>query len=550
MNQKFLKILLILVLSLINLTVSASPAVEYIFYDNDDKILYVFGGYDKPSEDVGVYFAGDKFSLVKDGDTSQLDKSNKMENPKFGIGFKAPKNYFEKVLAEPYMVSDGIEEKGQKKYYDFLSNSLKENCVFYEDFEKYYNGKTNDYTLNAGKGTSVNAYEGYSENGNEFAVLHYLDEKTGNSASYSFAVPEYQNYITLEFKIKMKSIENTDNMGTGFRIDFYDEDEVTPFSIIKYQGESTPFNFVNKGINPPLCDVVKDDEWYILRVKIDSQNKLSAAAIFNDRYKGENLSGYTDTSNDLTDSELTEDDSDVSDVELKDKSNGFNVLKYNNMWQDMKNGALYTYNIPWYQDFEGGKVKKVTLSTYGRSMGEYFIDYVALYDKDGDYKKQKLRAQSDEIESYSDPKIRLVPDKTNIICNGEVMYSVYEPVIENDIIFVEAETIADILDMDFSDNENEYIFKKGNHTFKFISDGTSYWYNEREKTLSAPLLKDEDTVYIPLCDVIKYMNTKMEFKEDENVLYINKNISVDLNKWLSDNSQYEDVLTIYTLSNS
>ncbi len=39
----------------------------------------------------------------------------------------------------------------------------------------------------------------------------------------------------------------------------------------------------------------------------------------------------------------------------------------------------------------------------------------------------------------------------------------------------------------------------------------------------------------------------MEFKSEEKVLYVNKNISVDLNEWLNKNTGYKDVLTVYTL---
>ena len=67
------------------------------------------------------------------------------------------------------------------------------------------------------------------------------------------------------------------------------------------------------------------------------------------------------------------------------------------------------------------------------------------------------------------------------------------------------------------------------------------------KTISSKIIISDDTVYLPLCDIINYLNYNIEFKEEDNILSINKNITVNLNEWLNNNTEYKDVLTVYTL---
>ena len=498
--------LIIVTFLLSAVTAFAAPSADFIFYDDTDGLCYVFGKLDKNADDAGVIIGGKKYSykLDEDDSDSRFSDALKKDTPTYGIAFKAPRSYFNEFVTTPYSVSDNKDVYGITRNFDGRKNEIKYDYLCYEDFtSETLPAYITDVSSKYGE-LSIENTEGSNK-------LKFVDPGAGAYAGVRVDVPEYDDIITFEMRFKLTK---TTTDGYGFIINFLGSDSNRAFRIIKYTAPTDTLCFVNSGTNNSLMGKIDmNGEWYTLKVKMDTCLKISDVSVSNDIYKEDDITASNETY----------------------------------VWQDKNNGRMISYNQSWISDYSGGDITDIEILNYSSTAGECLIDYIALYEYDESFKEERIRAQSKDIKTYSDPVIRLVPNKSNIIYNGEVMYSVYEPVIKDNVILVEAETIADILDMDFTDNKTYYTFKKGVHTFKFNPDGNSYYYNEREKSLSAPLFTEDDALYIPLCDIIKYLNTRMEFKEDENVLYINNNISVDLNKWLSDNSQYEDVLTVYTL---
>ncbi len=129
------KIALILALVMMFSAVSAlaAPSVEYMFYGVDEETgissMYVFGKYTNNtttsgtwvSEDVGVYYKGNKYSYVKDGNTTS-------KSGLYGIAFDDVKGIVSsktEFSVQPYSVDKYGEDLGVEQSYDFVNNNKK-----------------------------------------------------------------------------------------------------------------------------------------------------------------------------------------------------------------------------------------------------------------------------------------------------------------------------------------------------------------------------------------------------------------------------------------
>lgn len=129
------KIALILAVIMMFSAVSAlaAPSVEFMFYGVDEETgvpaIYVFGKYTNNSttsgtwvsEDVGVYYNGNKYSYVKDGNTTN-------KTGLFGIAFDDPNGIKDKktgFTVQPYSVDKYGEDLGAEQSYDFENNNKK-----------------------------------------------------------------------------------------------------------------------------------------------------------------------------------------------------------------------------------------------------------------------------------------------------------------------------------------------------------------------------------------------------------------------------------------
>ncbi len=375
MIKKILAFSLILNIILAGVTAFAVPSVDYMFLDDETEKYYVFGSFDKENgipEDLGIYFKGLKYSYAKNGDTTSLDKQMEEENPKFGISFKAPPEYMETFRVKPYVtLSGGKEIIGKQKSYNKETNSIKDDYVFDADFEWYYPGDV-PYDLICETSDDTNAEIAFVEKNGEYTnALKLSDETTTGIATATCELDDYTENLTLEFKIKMSK---TITEGYGFIIDFLDENEKRAFRIVKYSNASstTGLSFVNSGGNTTFtAGVDMNNEWFTLKLFMDSERKYSSLAIENNIYKEED----------------------------------FDLSELNFVWQDKEEGRIIAYNLPWYNEYNAGNnIKYIKFSTYGNTAGEYLIDDINIYTNGEDYRPKRTRAESKTIRVIADPQ--------------------------------------------------------------------------------------------------------------------------------------------------
>ncbi len=497
--------LLIASILISTVTAFAAPSADFIFYDDTDGLCYVFGKFDKNADEAGVIIGGKKYSYKLDEADSDSRFRNTLEKdtPTFGIAFKAPRSYFNEFVTTPYSVSDNKDTYGITKNFGSKENNVKFDYLYYEDFSS---GSLPDNMTKKGNKDQISIVQ---DGGNN--KLKIADSGKDETNYVILDVPDYDDIITFEMRFKLtKTVTDL----YGFKLYFLNDNNEHAFDIIKHDQEGSTLTFMNKGTDNNLMGKVDmDGVWYTLKVKMNNEFKMSDVSVENDIYKFEDITPSYDTY----------------------------------VWQDKENGRMISYNQSWIKDSSGKKIKKIWISTTTGTAVECLIDYVAFHKYDESYKQMRKRADSKEISTVEDPVIRLVPNKINILLNGEVCYSPYEPLVNNGIVFLEAETIADIFDMSYSETDDGYKLVKNSSTFEFKEESSEYYFNDKVKPISSNIIISEDLVYLPLCDIIKYLHAGSEFNEDKNILYINKYPSVDLSNWLIDNSQYEDVLTVYTL---
>lgn len=344
-----------------------------MFLDDETGKYYVFGSFDKENgdpEDVGIYFKGLKYSYAKGGNTDFLDKQIKEDNPKFAISFMAPPEYMEVFRVKPYATLNGGKEIiGKQKSYNKEENSIKDDDVFYYDFEWDETGfEPYDIICQTSDGTSAEVAF-VEKNGEYTNALKLTDENADKGiATATCELPDYTENLTMEVKLKMSK---TSTDGYGFIIDFLDENEKKAFRIVKYSNATSGLSFVNSGGNTTFtAGVDMNNEWFTLKLFMDSKRKYSSLAIENDIYKEED----------------------------------FDLSELNFVWQDKENSRIIAYNLPWYNEYSAeNNIKYIKFSTYGNTAGEYLIDDINIYTNGEDYRPKRTRAESKTMRVIKDP---------------------------------------------------------------------------------------------------------------------------------------------------
>ena len=140
--MKKIALILALVMMFSAVSVLAAPSVEYIFYGVDEKTdtnsYFVFGKYTNNflkyknsvgdaveytdvASDVGVYYKGNKYSYVKDGNTTN-------KSGLYGIAFDDVKGIVSsktEFSIQPYSVDKYGEDLGVEQEYDLANNERK-----------------------------------------------------------------------------------------------------------------------------------------------------------------------------------------------------------------------------------------------------------------------------------------------------------------------------------------------------------------------------------------------------------------------------------------
>ena len=389
MIKKTLVFLLIFNIILAGVTAFAVPSADYVFYDNDEGELYIFGNFDKRdsvAKDVGIFANGKQFSYAKDGNTENLEKQNSEASPKFGIGLIAPKSYLGKVDIYPYAeYSDGFFMTGNTVSYDSVKEEITSpKSLLFENFTGYQEGLTmgsdnrfpdnqNIITRVYSDTQSVSVVKAEDANQNEKNILKISDTSNRYGSALEIIVPEYERILTFEIRFKLNK---TTTEGFAFNMGFYGDTARTKqaFSIEKSSGADSGLYYVNSGGNTIFTGGVNmNDEWFTMKVRMDTLLEQTAISIENDGFS-------------------------------KDVSESIN--RYNYLWQDIVNKKVIAYNQSWYNEYESGNIKKIYISTGSGTCGDYYIDYIKLGEGGEEIYPVRTRAKSQPYKTIPDPTPR------------------------------------------------------------------------------------------------------------------------------------------------
>lgn len=391
MIKKILAFSLTLNIILTGVTAFAVPSSEYVFYDNDDSELYIFGKYDKRdnvASDVGIFANGKKFSYAKDGNTEHLEKQNESVMPRFGIGLKAPKTYFGKVDIYPYAdYTDGLSMTGDTVTFDAVNDKITSpKPLLFENFTEYNEGKVfvNNDRIDVNRKIIVrkNSNDNVTElslikekdfNQNEKNMLKINDNSTSYGQALEILVPDYERVLTFEIRFKLNK---TTTVGNAFHMTFYGDDEKTKqaFSIDKSSSADSGLYYTNNdGTTTFTGGADMDDGWFTMKVRMDTLLKQTAISLASDVF-----------SEDLTE----------------------NLNKYNYVWQDTLNKKVIAYNKPWYNEYDAQNIKRIYIQTASGTCGDYYIDYIKLGEGGEEIYPTRTRAKSQPYNTIPDPKPR------------------------------------------------------------------------------------------------------------------------------------------------
>lgn len=354
----------------------AYPKITHMVYDNLFERMYVFSQSDNKSDvtDAGLYLNGKKYSMVKDaGDSGKIAKINSTAGRKYGMGFISPENLFENVILKSYVVeNDGTEYIGEPQVYNPEERKLRnQKTLFFENFTGY---EKNGYAKGLIPRTYTDATSGVTKYADEDGVvknmLFFNDKSTTNTTRFDLTLPEYKGVITFEMKIKFIK---TSTVGFGMMMDFTGNGN-RAFRVIKYADSAT--NGLTYICNSTMTVSGKntefDGEWFTIRMRIDSDRHINQMLMQNRNFG-------------------------VNTVDLSNTSY---------VWQNKKDSSLLAYNLMWYNEFadSGEKIDKISVYTYAKSCGEYYIDYIRVLEDEEEYKVERVRAPSKYIERIPDPK--------------------------------------------------------------------------------------------------------------------------------------------------
>lgn len=233
--KKKISILLAVIMILSCISVCAAPSVDYVFYDEDDDLYYVFGsyykGYNNPV-DIGVKLNGEEFSYIKDGNTSNFDAQNEKAEPKFGISFKAPKEGFEKFNVQAYRKEQHVGNKvGDIVSLDVANNQVEKSSdatlkslVPYRKSNTSYDSITlvpafspdiTQYTMHFVYGTkNATSYDYFANmnfdiiTSNSKATYEITSRPTSTSDKYVITVTAEDKVNTKTYEIALKANNN------------------------------------------------------------------------------------------------------------------------------------------------------------------------------------------------------------------------------------------------------------------------------------------------------------------------------------------------------
>ncbi len=339
--------------------------------------------------------------------------------------------------------------------------------IYFEDFTSYEEGavpKGMKITQDDTNKVEVVTYE--TPDAEKKNVLKFTDTSTSGSSVVTIPVPESDNPITFEMRIK--HIKTTEP-GYGFIMNFQDAAGTNAFRIIRFNSDNAPYSYISYSGNDKNFtssnnnNINHNDSWFTIKVRIDNELKQTGAIIENEQI--------------------------ISDTTL-------NSAKYPNIFPDPKNKRVMGYKLPWLSN-EIEAVTSIQFLTYSGSTGEHYIDYIKFTENVPEIMPEKDRAETKETQYVSDPSIRLYPDIVNFVFKDEIVYLRSPVLIINDRAMADAESFGELYGLKLSKENGAYSLK-GDKIIEFAENQNAFSVNGASYNADIAPAMINGVLYIPI----------------------------------------------------
>lgn len=333
--------------------------------------------------------------------------------------------------------------------------------IFFEDFTSYEEGSKPTSIIvkdTAADPISIVAYDTPDQKGKN--CLYYHD--TTGAPSVTIKVPETKEPVTLELRMKFCP---TTTPGFGF-IMYFKGNGSEAFRLTKFSAENDSLCFVNSsGNNTFSKNADFKDQWFTIKVRIDSVNKESGVILENEKLA-------------------------TTELDLK---------RATNVWHDKENSRVMAYSQSWYNEYAGDKVDEIVLQAYGSAtQGDYYIDYIKLTENVAEFKPVKERQEGAKYETITDPAVRFVPNVINLMYKGDIKYFANPVKTVNGRAIVDAKSFASWYGLSLSETDGVYELKGDKGTISFKLNEYSYTFNGNTVSTDTAPQKINGCVYIPV----------------------------------------------------
>lgn len=298
-------------------------------------------------------------------------------------------------------------------------------------------------------------------------VLKFTDTSTSGAGYITIPVPQSENPITMEMRIK--HIKTT-QPGYGFIMNFMDDEGTNAFRIIRFNSDNAPYTYISYSGNDKNFtssnnnNINHNDSWFTIKVRIDSQLKQTGVIIENDQI--------------------------VSATTL-------NSAKYPNIYPDPENKKVMGYKLPWLSEQIEG-VTQIQMMTYSGSTGEHYIDYIKFTENVPEIMPIRKRAESKDAEVIADPGPGLYNGIINMVFRNEIIYMRNPIIIENSRAMAEAVQFGELYGLELEENNGAYKLKGENISLDFAENTSDFSLNGASYKADISPLKKNGVLYIPV----------------------------------------------------
>lgn len=348
------------------------------------------------------------------------------------------------------------------------SSANNKDIIYYEDFSAYEEGglpKNMKISQNETNKIEVVSYT--TPDAEKKNVLKFTDASTTTGSSLSFQVPQIDEPITLEMRIKhVKTAEP----GFGFIMNFQDDAGTNAFRIVRFNSANAPYTYVSYSGNDKnftsstTNGMDHNDSWFKITVRIDNELKQTGVIIENEQI--------------------------ISDTTL-------NSARYPNIFPDPERRRVLGFKLPWLSDQIEG-VTKITFMPYTGSTGEHYIDYIKFSKNVPEILPIRKRADSKEITVVADPAKRLYPDIVNFVFKDEITYMSSPVTVVNNRAMADAESFGALYGLKLTEEEGRYKLSGETNTIDFSADSASFSLNGKNYTADIAPKFIEGVLYIPI----------------------------------------------------